>query len=358
MDVNNDSIEDKEKEENLNGIPVSKDEPIYAISDFEGRYDYYIRFLMDIGFLDKEKLKNIVMKNCNTEEEQEICNAFFDGNPEEFLIDVYTKCHDIEKSKKLIQQNKTRLKWLIEHCMDMEEKILQARNENFKGKIVVNGDLYSDRIKFLLMNSIEYDQNLPDEKRTISCEEVKQLITDVNDRCLDLIFKLENQLNIKGKNKKIFLIAGNHDLYESDFFTEEKNEDCLQKVKNLSLIHTQLLKFVKFKIGDKTIVFKHSPYLSQDALNKIKRKKDREIQDESIRKYPNEPLKTKHLYYWKYASIKNKKYAVDEETIFCNNDVDNKKINQQLQENNYYMVFGHCGITTSNLSTYSIIDKN
>ena len=31
------------------------DEPIYAISDFEGRFDYYIRFFTDIDLLDKKK---------------------------------------------------------------------------------------------------------------------------------------------------------------------------------------------------------------------------------------------------------------------------------------------------------------
>ena len=44
INANNNGIENQEKEENLNGIPVSDDEPIYAMSDFEGRYDYYIRF--------------------------------------------------------------------------------------------------------------------------------------------------------------------------------------------------------------------------------------------------------------------------------------------------------------------------
>ena len=76
-DIHNDNTEDTE---NSNGIPVSIDEPIYDISDFEGRYDYYIKFLMDIGFLDREKLKNIITNNCKTKEEQKICNAFFNEN--------------------------------------------------------------------------------------------------------------------------------------------------------------------------------------------------------------------------------------------------------------------------------------
>ena len=310
---------------------------------------------MDIGFLDKEKLKNIIMEKCKTKKDKEICNAFFDGNPEKFLIDVVVSTLNKKgNGQEFIQQNKTRLEWLIKHCT--AENILQARNENFKGKIVVNGDLYSDRIILLLMNSKEY-KNWANGERTISCENVKQLITDVNNKCFKLMKDLNNRLNIVQKNKQIFLIAGNHDLYESDFFLDEKY-DCLTQVKNDTLQDVELLKFVKFKIGDKTIVFKHSPYLSQDALHTIKRNKYKSVQDDNIRKYPKNMLNPKHAYYWRYASVTNEKYRVNQNTIFCNEPEENTAINKQLQENNYYMVFGHCGTTASNSSTFSIIDKD
>ena len=211
----------------------------------------------------------------------------------------------------------------------------------------------------LLMNTQEH-YNWPKGKRTISCDDVNKLITDINKKCFFLMRDLNTRFNI-AKKRQIFLIAGNHDLYECDFIKKEDGEDCLQKVKNNSLDSGQLLKFVKFKVGNKKIVFKHSPYLSQDALDKIKRKKDRQIQDNNIRKYPNQNyrLQPKHLYYWKYANDNwEDKDGVKEKTIFCNNERDNENISQQLKENNYYMVFGHCGITASNSSTYSIIDKN
>ena len=147
-------------------------------------------------------------------------------------------------------------------------------------------------------------------------------------------------------------------MYECDFINEDTDHvDYLTDIKEKTLQNLSLLKFVKFKIGDKTIVFKHSPHLNKDALHTIKRKKDKQIQDENIRKFPSDPFKTKNSYYWKYANKNGRKYAVDEETSFCNNEQDNKKIDQQLKENNYYMVFGHCGLTKSNSSTFSIIDK-
>ena len=57
-----------------NGQPEKEDandEPIYAISDFEGRYDYYIRFLIDIGFFDKDALCNAVKTQIEQSGKQE-----------------------------------------------------------------------------------------------------------------------------------------------------------------------------------------------------------------------------------------------------------------------------------------------
>ena len=378
MDVNNDSIEDKETEENLNGIPVAEDEPIYAISDFEGRYDYYIRFLMDIGFLDKEKLKNIITNNCNNEEEEKkICEAFFNGNPEDFFnIACYYTHNEDEKQKyiKHIQQNKTRLEWLIKHFTT--NVIKQVINKDFKGKIVVNGDLYSDRLMVLLMNRTER-LNWPDGERTISCENVKKLTTDINTSCYDLLKTLNEKLNSDEEDESFFLIAGNHDLYacdvtlnlpdKDDCLKDIKNhtlnfpdkDDYLKDIKNHTLQNLSLLKFAKFKKGDKTIVFKHSPHLNEKDLERIKSNESQHIRDKIIRQNikDKDRKEPKHSYYWKYANNQLQKYDVNEERIFCDQTQDNENINKQLQKNNYYMVFGHCGITESNSSTFSIIDK-
>ena len=122
-----------------------------------------------------------------------------------------------------------------------------------------------------------------------------------------------------------------------------------------------LLKFAKFKKGDKTIVFKHSPHLDKKALERIKSNDSQHIRDKTIRKYIDdfkEYKEPKHSYYWKYANNKVEKAKVDEKTIFCYNERENEEVNKQLQENDYYMVFGHCGTTATNSSTYSIIDKD
>ena len=350
MDIIDTNILNKER-----GIPVSADEPIYAISDFEGRYDYYIRFLMDIGLLDKEKLRAIVENNCKTKEEAEICNAFFNGDPEEFLIDIFL-LKDENRERKCMPQNQKRLSWLIKHFK--KNIIAQAINKDFKGKIVVNGDLYSNRLLLFLMNSSEYKSWPDDEKRTISCQEVENIIKNVNTSCYDLLQTVNNHLN-NDEKKNMFLIAGNHDLYVSDIIKPMYEfVDCLERLKNNTLNKLQLLKFAKFKIENKTIVFKHSPHLNQDALDAIKREKYREIRDEAIRPHPKNFLNAKHLYYWKYANAADDKIVVDEKTIFCNDIKENENINKQLKENNYYMVFGHCGKTASNSSTYSIIDKD
>ena len=361
MDVNNDSIEDKEKEENSNGIPVAEDEPIYAISDFEGRYDYYIRFLMDIGFLDKEKLKNIITNNCNNEEEEKkICEAFFNGNPEDFFnIACYYTHNEDEKQKyiKHIQQNKTRLEWLIKHFTT--NVIKQTINKDFKGKIVVNGDLYSDRLVVLLMNRTEY-LNWPNGERTISCENVKNLTTDINTSCYYLLKTLNEKLNSDEEDESFFLIAGNHDLYACDVTLNlPDKDDCLKDIKNHTLQNLSLLKFAKFKKGDKTIVFKHSPHLNEKDLERIKSNESQCIRDKIIRQNikDKDRKEPKHSYYWKYANNQLQKYDVNEERIFCDQTQDNENINKQLQKNNYYMVFGHCGTTESNSSTFSIIDR-
>ena len=109
---------------------------------------------MDIGFLDKEKLKNIIEANCEIEEDKKICNAFFDDNPENFLIDIQHPVQDKSKEENYIQQHQTRLKWLIEHFT--KDVISKAINKNFKGKIVINGDLYSYRLVLFLMNATEF----------------------------------------------------------------------------------------------------------------------------------------------------------------------------------------------------------
>ena len=351
--THNDNIEDKEKEENLNGIPVSEDEPIYAISDFEGRYDYYIRFLIDIGFLDKEKLKKIIIENCKTQKDKEICNAFFNENINNFLKDFL---QDTTFNKNDIKENEKRICWLQNHLKP--SLIRQAINKSFTGKIVVNGDLYSDRHKICLMTVSEYN-TWPTGERTISAKDVIKLVQDTNQLCYELLTNLNTYMQsfTNNNNNKSFLIAGNHDLYVSDTIKTNIDEDYLKNIKNDTLNTSSLLKFAKFKIGNKTIVFKHSPHLSKDALGYIERNNYMVIEDEQIRRYPNDTSEEKHSYYWKYANDEEKKSYINGMTIFCNKTKENAEIDKQLQENNYYMVFGHCGITASNSSTYSIIDK-
>ena len=159
MDVNNDSIEDKEKEENLNGIPVSKDEPIYAISDFEGRFDYYIRFFTDIGFLDKNALLHVIKDNINKsdntekekDEELKMLKMFFDKPDEWFkkayYKDKYGRWCEVKHGDDICKINCQRLNFLKTYFT--EDVLKSAINENFKGKIVINGDLYSSRVNDL-----------------------------------------------------------------------------------------------------------------------------------------------------------------------------------------------------------------
>ena len=316
---------------------------------------------MDIGFLNKEQLQKIIMNNyCQTQEDREICKAFFTDEPEKFLIDVFhDNRHNENEKQKYIQQNQNRLLWLTKCCAT--NILSQAINKDFKGKIVVNGDLYSDRLIVFLMNCKEHS-NWPNPPRTISCEQVKQSITDVNTLCYNLLKILNDDLNSNEEDENVFLIAGNHDLYASDVIKKNYTEvDCLEELKNNTLKNLSLLKFAKFKKGDKTIVFKHSPHLSKKDLERIKSNESQHIRDKTIREYINdfkEYKELKHSYYWKYANDKLYKNKVDEKTIFCYDEHENEEVNKQLQENDYYMVFGHCGITASNSSTYSIIDKD
>ena len=96
-------------------------------------------------------------------------------------------------------------------------------------------------------------------------------------------------------NNKSFLIAGNHDLYVSDTIKADIDENYLKNIKNETLnTSPPLLKFAKFKIGNKTIVFKLSPHLSKDALGYIEQNNYMVIEDEQIRQYPNDTSKEKH----------------------------------------------------------------
>ena len=116
------------------------------------------------------------------------------------------------------------------------------------------------------------------------------------------------------------------------------DEDYLKNIKNDTLNTSSLLKFAKFKIGNKTIVFKLSPHLSKDALGYIEQNNYMVIEDEQIRRYPNDTSEEKHSYYWKYANDELDKCTVNDEQIFCNKKQDNENISKQLKENNYYMV--------------------
>lgn len=370
-----------------NGQPEKEDandEPIYAISDFEGRYDYYIRFLIDIGFFNKEKLKEIVRKNIEEKYKDEkdkdkdkknkylsMLNDFLNGDLNQWIVEIDDDkrtdalleilpkelAEDINKQYKkgtlkrrektieaILKQNKERMSFLLE-CfgMDVINKP-EVFNEDFKGKIVVNGDLYSSRVTEKLFSQSKCDSEEKEKQKAIKTTK------DINRACLNL-FKAINEHN-KEKDSLI-LIAGNHDVFHLDYLfnrsADRQDDDILKDIKEKTLPYLKNWHIVSCKDGRK-IIFKHSPYLTTDIIEKILKNKknvnDKEdcifsekINDRRLLKYTDimtdENEKEKYDFYF-YDSFNDGQYPF-------NDDFErNNSVSKILQQKNIILFTGHC----------------
>ena len=235
------------------------EEPIYAVSDFEGRYDYYIRFFTDIGFFDKDALCNAVKtqieKSGKQEEEKnkelEMLKILFTKSPEEWFKKIIKHLNifgdDISVkvlgADNVYKTNIERLNFLKTYFT--EDVLKSAINKNFKGKIVINGDLYSSRVNDLFGKK-------------------KDEIVAINKLCFNALKAIKTNNDVKDK---LILVAGNHDVYHIDYADDQccsrDGDDILQGIKNSTLPF--LTKWYKVKTKDgKMLIFKHSPRLMED----------------------------------------------------------------------------------------------
>ena len=156
---------------------------------------------------------------------------------------MYDDKHNENEKQKYIQQNQKRLLWLIKPFTT--NVIKQAINKDFKGKIVINGDLYSYRLILFLMNKKEYN-GWSEGERIISCEDVKNIVKNVNKSCYDLLNTLNNELNSNKDKQNLFIVAGNHDLYIADIIAPDYEWiDCLEELKNQTHILSSTKKEVQ-----------------------------------------------------------------------------------------------------------------
>ena len=337
-------------------IEDADDEPIYAVSDFEGRFDYYIRFFTDIGFLDKQKLYDTVereIKNSDKQEEEknkelEMLKILFTESPEEWfkkIIQHFKFCGIDMRLNKLgtdnvYKTNIERLNFLKTYFT--EDVLKSAINENFKGKIVINGDLYSSRVNDLFG------------------EEKKEIVL-INKLCFNLFDAIKKDNNVKDH---LILVAGNHDVYHMDYadgqYYNSRYDDILKNIKNSTLPF--LTKWFKVKTkDDKMLIFKHSPYLlevkgvSTDLSEIINNEKNcQEVGITNIIKYCedeiNNPNSCRHTQQYYFDNNKNSHHTWqyyfyngfhEPNTFHSNSDINNdvKKI---LARNNAKLVVGHC----------------
>ena len=320
------------------------EEPIYAVSDFEGRYDYYIRFFTDIGFFDKDALCNAVKtqieKSGKQEEEKnkelEMLRILFTKSPEEWfekiikhlnILDAYMSLK-VPGADNVYKTNIERLNFLKTYFT--EDVLKSAINKNFKGKIVINGDLYSSRVNDLFGKK-------------------EDNIVSINELCFNALKAIKTNNDVKDK---LILVAGNHDVYHMDYidgqYYDSNDDDILQDIKNATLPF--LTKWFKVKTKDgKMLIFKHSPRLMEDE---IFGKDLSEIIDDKndcmgtglneIINYNTEnekdPMKSGYMYQYYFYNGFNRQNTFNSDSKI-NNDV--KKI---LEKNNAKLVVGHCHV--------------
>ena len=334
----------------VNGIkPEIEDadnEPIYAISDFEGRFDYYIRFFTDIGLLDEGKLKIAVeeladanINGENTLEEKEkimhmltlLLENKLENQQEELFEQVYDKgFNTINSGEAGRDENIERLKFLKKYFT--EDVLKSAINKNFKGKIVINGDLYSSRVNRL------FGKN-------------ENEIVAINELCFDLFNTIKKDDDVKNK---LILVAGNHDVYHMDRIdnqlVDRTETDILADIKNKTLQY--LNKWFKVKTKDgKMLIFKHSPRLMEDEVygkdlsEIIDDKNDRaktgltKIIDYNTASEEDRDVIYKYYFYNGFGINKT---TGQERRTFNANDGINNTVKTMLTKNHAKLVVGHC----------------
>ena len=315
------------------------DEPIYAISDFEGRYDYYIRFFTDIGFLDKKKLYDAVegkiklskKQKKEKSEELEMLKILFTKSPEEWFEKIIKHCNffgtdmsvKVPGTGNVYKTNIERLNFLKTYFT--EDVLKNAINKNFKGKIVINGDLYSSRVNDLFG------------------EEKKEIVL-INKLCFNLFDAIKKDNNVKDH---LILVAGNHDVYHMDYadgqYYNSRYDDILKNIKNSTLPF--LTKWFKVKTkDDKMLIFKHSPYLkelkgvSTDLSEIINNKKNCQgVGMDKIIKSNKDNNKNSH-HTWQYYFYN----GFDQQNTFNSAKYINNNVKKLLDGNKAKLVVGHC----------------
>ena len=323
-------------------IEDADDEPIYAVSDFEGKFDYYIRFFTDIGFFDKKKLINLVktnIENTTTTEEQkqkykDMLIEFFTCDPKDWMVllykgtwDDYTSlCCYANKYEEQKQKNKDKLQFL--KTFFTADVLKDVINKNFKGKIVINGDLYSSKVCYFF----DKTENTPG--RNVLGEYVK----DFNGCCYDLLQMIKADAHLKDK---LILIGGNHDIYNMDFADEQaydvNEEDILKKIKEQTLPYLNKWYKVKSKKGE-TLIFKHSPYLREEWTKEIFDDKHdfQNFGEKSLRRaISGLERQTMEFYDYNYRGF-------GASNTFNHDDNINKQMLDTLMKNNAKLVVGHC----------------
>jgi len=223
---------------------------VYVVSDFEGRFDLYINFLIKIGALDENKLSDSQRKILN--------------------------------SKKLPWElSQSELNDLL------SIKVKDCLNPNFKGKIVINGDFVSDRVALHLNNF-----NKP---------ETVKFVKNWNDACYNMFLSLRQ----KYKNNLI-LVAGNHDYYHEIFRDEMALYDAGLKDTKEKMLKLGLKRYHKIETKDgKKIIIKHAPWATEKQYNEMIKGKNINIKPKLLEWPHSNNFNDEDGFFWKYFENEN-----------------------------------------------------
>ena len=222
-------------------INPAEGKKIFFTSDIEGRYDLYLRFLIDIGALDADKLP--------------------------------------QKAKKLLVETNTSPLYMTDGELNtlLNIDVASCLNPNFHDKILFNGDFVSGRPMHANYNRSlgKIDVRCHDGKMSNNdkqrCDEIDrqkgspQYRTDMSitlaEKCYELFQTLQNTFH-----EDCILIAGNHDIYNYAPLHDLHLED----VKNKILRNLNVRRYYHIKTEDGGhIIFKHSPWANDEQLEEM-----------------------------------------------------------------------------------------
>ena len=238
---------------------------IYVTSDLEGRFDLYLHFFIRIGLLDFSHSHG------------EIRN----------ITDVLYQKIVVEKD--------------IVFCRLLTEKITSgvisnAINKKFSGRIIINGDITSNRVGYIF-----HDNGFTPEIKDFD------LIHEFNRCSVNLLKTLKDAMQ-----DRLVIIAGNHDVHDSfsvhDDYRYHDKIKSLDDIKKYALENLSFYRFYKILIKKKVFIFKHSAGTLTQHFKEIMRSSNILIHPSFVQRDNSSEEK----YFWLYFN--DSKFGINETT--------------------------------------------